>query len=120
VSVAMLDHRAAAVRAGIEHGPVADEAGRVVIAAGRADHLLPRGSRAEFAWTQKCSRGRPVATHTSSMAWFIASRNLKRSLWCAIAIEMTIDEDTGAIDSSRILGRFGKVPDDVEASTEGA
>jgi hypothetical protein len=38
----------------------------------------------------------------------------------AIAIEMTIDEDTGAIDSSRILGRFGKVPDDVEASTEGA
>jgi hypothetical protein len=32
----------------------------------------------------------------------------------AIAIEMTIDEDTGAIDSSRVLGSFGKVPDDIE------
>ena len=38
----------------------------------------------------------------------------------AIAIEMMIDEDTGAIDSSRILGSFGQVPDDIEASMEGA
>jgi hypothetical protein len=32
----------------------------------------------------------------------------------AIVVEMTIDKDTGAIDSSRILGGFGKVPDDIE------
>ena len=38
----------------------------------------------------------------------------------AIAIEMMIDEDTGAIDSPRLLGSFGKVPDDIEASMEGA
>jgi hypothetical protein len=38
----------------------------------------------------------------------------------AIAIEMMIDEDTGAIDSSRILGSFGKVPDDIEESMAGA
>ena len=38
----------------------------------------------------------------------------------AVAIEMMIDEDTGAIDSSRLLGSFGKVPDDIEASMEGA
>jgi hypothetical protein len=34
----------------------------------------------------------------------------------AIAIEMMIDEDTGAIDSSRVLSSFGKVPDDIEES----
>jgi hypothetical protein len=32
----------------------------------------------------------------------------------AIAVEMTIDEDTGAVDSSRVLGSFGKVPDDID------
>jgi hypothetical protein len=38
----------------------------------------------------------------------------------AIAVEMTIDEDTGAVDSSRVLGSFGKVSEDIEASMEGA
>lgn len=33
----------------------------------------------------------------------------------AIAIEMTIDEDTGAVDSSRVLERCGDVPDDLDA-----
>jgi hypothetical protein len=32
----------------------------------------------------------------------------------AIAIEMMIEEDTGVIDSSRILERFGNVPDDLD------
>jgi hypothetical protein len=30
-------------------------------------------------------------------------------------IEMMIEEDTGAIDSSRILERFGNVPDRLDA-----
>jgi hypothetical protein len=37
-----------------------------------------------------------------------------------VSIEMMVDEDTGAIDSSPVLGRFGKVPDHLKASMEGA
>jgi hypothetical protein len=33
----------------------------------------------------------------------------------AIAVEMVVDEDTGAVDSSRILESFGEVPDDLDA-----
>ena len=32
---------------------------------------------------------------------------------------MMIEEDTGVIDSSRILERFGSVPDDIEATWGG-
>jgi hypothetical protein len=42
------------------------------------------------------------------------ARRTAESKGGAIAIEMMIDEDTGAIDSSRILERFSNVPDDLD------
>jgi hypothetical protein len=42
------------------------------------------------------------------------ARRTAESRGGAIAIEMMIEEDTGVIDSSRILERFGNVPDDLD------
>ena len=37
----------------------------------------------------------------------------------AAAIEMVVDEETGVIDSARIIDRYGAVPDDLDATWGG-
>ena len=37
-----------------------------------------------------------------------------------LSIEMVVNEDTGAIESARVLGSFGKVSDDIEALADDA